>query len=353
VQRDPIADLLNLHHVLEVEHDDGDKGNFLFGWQCQNPFADDLLAATRERSLDLNHTQYSYLEEDFALVEKIRRAHQKLDGVTPKDVFCGAGATALLVTFAAYLRTKQIREVYFLSPIYFSAHFAFRLFGIRVRQISRRHAFEADFKMNLPKKEAVLILTDPIWYAGLPIPKIVIDQIARWQEEIGGIVFIDGSFQYMPWDKAVIERTAHLNPARTIRLVSPSKSLCVAGYRFAYLFMPFSWRQDFSHIYTNIYASASADTIAFGHEAVGAMLTRDITGRLTDLIVSRHSELRSAGKIESTIQASCGYFVFEKLKFDLPPNYVRMGGEYFDQVRYPGYTRINLLSPAFSLFQQF
>jgi histidinol-phosphate/aromatic aminotransferase/cobyric acid decarboxylase-like protein len=353
VRRDPIADLLNLHHVLEVEHDDGDKGNFLFGWQCENPFANDLLAATRERSLALNHTQYSYLEEDFALANKIRQAHHELDGVAPKDVFCGAGATALLVAFAAYLRNKNIREVYFLSPIYFSAHFAFRLFGIRVRRISKHHAFEVDFKMNLPRKEAVLIITDPIWYAGLPIPETVIDQVAHWQKEIGGIVFIDGSFQYMPWNGSVKERTAHLDPSRTIRLVSPSKSLCVAGYRFAYIFIPFSWRRDFSHIYTNIYASASVDTIAFGHEAIGAMLARNITNKLIDLVVSRHRDLRSSHKIESTIEASCGYFVFEKLKFNLPSNYVRMGGEYFDQTRYPGYTRINLLSPAFPLLQQF
>lgn len=339
---------------MEVDHDDGDKGNFLFGWQCQNPFAQDLLAATRERSTGLNHTQYSYLEEDPILADKIRRAHHLLDGVAPDDVFCGAGATALLVTFAAYLRTKKIAEVYFLSPIYFSAHFAFRLFGIRPRLISGRHAFEPDFRMNLPQKEeAVLVLTDPIWYAGLPLPEIVIDQIAQWQRDTGGIVFVDGSFQYMPWDKVIRERTAHLDRARTVRLVSPSKSLCVAGYRFAYIFTPFSWRQDFSHIYTNIYASASVDTIAFGYEAVDAILRRDITNRLTDRIVSRHRDLRSVGKIESVIQASCGYFVFEKLKFNLPSNYVRMGGEYFDQPRYPGYTRINLLSPAFSLFQQF
>ncbi len=47
---DPIGALLNLHHVLEVEHNDGDKGNFLFGWQCENSFANDLIARTAERS---------------------------------------------------------------------------------------------------------------------------------------------------------------------------------------------------------------------------------------------------------------------------------------------------------------
>jgi hypothetical protein len=72
---DPIGALLNLHHVLEVEHNDGDKGNFLFGWQCDNSFADDPIARTAERSSYLNRVQYSYLEEDAELVEKIRGLH--------------------------------------------------------------------------------------------------------------------------------------------------------------------------------------------------------------------------------------------------------------------------------------
>jgi len=350
--RDPIAQLLNLHHVLEVEHDDGDKGNFLFGWQCENPFAGDLLAATRDRSRALNHIQYTYLEEDSALITEIRSAHRHLDGIEPCDVFCGAGATALLVTFAAYLRMKRIQEIYFVPPIYFSAHFALRLFGIHARPVSGRHAFEDSFTMNLPSKESVLLLTDPIWYTGVPIPGRVLGEIRQWQEKTGSIAFVDGSFQYMPWNNIVSEKSAQLDPSRTVRLVSPSKSLCVAGYRFAYVLIPLPWRTDFSHTYTNIYASACVDTIAFAHEAVAAMVGRQLTNRLVTLATSRHRDLRSKGKIHSVLQATCGYFVFEELKFDLPAGYVRMGGEYFDQPRYPGYTRINLLSPSFHLLQE-
>jgi len=61
---DPIGALLNLHHVLEVEHNDGDKGNFLFGWQvrellCRRPYR------AHRRAIELlNRVQYSYLEED-------------------------------------------------------------------------------------------------------------------------------------------------------------------------------------------------------------------------------------------------------------------------------------------------
>ena len=348
---DPIGELLNLHHVLEVEHDDGDKGNFLFGWQCENPFAENLIALTADRSGKLNRVQYSYLEEDAELVEKIIKLHQALDGVTPIDAFCGAGATALLVTFAAYLRGESIEEVYFIPPIYFSLHFAMRLFGIRARQVSGRHAFETSLTMNLPEKRTLLFLTDPVWYAGLPVPRHVLDEIAEWQARTGSTVLVDGSFQYMPWNKIAFEATAQLDPSKTIRLISPSKSLCIAGYRFAYLLVPNGLRKKISHTYTNIYASASADTIAFGHEAIRAMETRYPTNKLIDVIRRRHHTLRTEGKTESELAATCGYFVFEKLNYDLPAHYVRMGGEFFDQANYPGYTRINLLSPSFYLLE--
>ena len=232
-----------------------------------------------------------------------------------------------------------------------SLHFAMRLFGIRSRQVSARHAFEEDFKMNLPDKRTFLFLTDPVWYAGVPVPKHVLDHIGIWQERTGSTVLVDGSFQYMPWNKTAFEATAHLDPSKTIRLISPSKSLCVAGYRFAYLLGPSDLRSKISHTYTNIYASASADTVAFGHEAIRAMEKREITNKLTDVIRFRHQRLRNQGKIESGLSPTCGYFVFEKLKYHLPSGYVRMGGEFFDQPRYPGYARINLLSPSFYLLE--
>ncbi|CAN5257657.1 hypothetical protein BH11PSE4_BH11PSE4_38870 [soil metagenome] len=346
-----IAELLNLHHILEVEHDDGNKGNFLFGWQCANPFAGDLLDATNKRQREFDRIPYTYLEEDVGLIDKIKSAHIALDGTSPLSVFCGAGATALLVTFAAYLKQNKVDEIYFIPPIYFSMHFAFRLLGIHARPVSGRHAFEETFSLNLPNKRAVLVLTDPIWYVGLPVPKAVIQEIAHWQKETGSIIMVDGSFQYMPWNLNVGERSALLDPTLTARLISPSKSLAVAGYRFAYILMPPSWRQSFSHVYTNVYASSSVDTIAFGYEAVAAMESRQLTDRLAVLASQRHQRLRNDGKLQSIIQATCGYFVFEKLNLDLPAGYAKMGGEYFDQLRYPGYTRINLLSPSFHLLE--
>jgi hypothetical protein len=81
------------------------------------------------------------------------------------------------------------------------------------------------------------------------------------------------------------------------------------------------------------------------------METRELTNKLIDVIRDRHQRLRNSGKTESVLSATCGYFVFEKLNQELPDHYVRMGGEFFDQARYPGYARINLLSPSFHLLE--
>ena len=44
-----------------------------------------------------------------------------------------------------------------------------------------------------------------------------------------------------------------------------------------------------------------------------------------------------------------GYFVFEKINVALPENYKLVDGRYFDQHNYPGFVKVNLLSPSIDL----
>ena len=55
-------EILQLHEDLEVKCGDGNGGDFLFGWQSINPFADDLLAAVKHRTEEIDYTKYSYME---------------------------------------------------------------------------------------------------------------------------------------------------------------------------------------------------------------------------------------------------------------------------------------------------
>jgi histidinol-phosphate/aromatic aminotransferase/cobyric acid decarboxylase-like protein len=348
---DVIADLLARRRALEEEQGDGETGTFLFGWQCDNPFAASFLDKVRQRSEPLDRIRYTYLEDDQALSGAILAMHSGFDEQPAEAVFSGAGAMSLIFTFAAHIQSLGVREVYYLSPIYFSFHFALRLLGIRARQISTRHAFENRFRMNLPNERCVLLMSDPIWYAAQPVPDDVIEQLCEWQSRTGSTVFVDGSFQYMSWEPKVSEPTARFDPSLTFRLVSPTKSLAIAGYRFAYCLLPDSRRPDFAHIYTNIYGSSNSENLAFAPLAIEAMTDRTMTTNLTDLMRGRHRALREAGRIRSRLSPRRGFFSFEEILVELPAGYVTMGGEYFQQSRFPGYARINLLSPSLDLLR--
>jgi hypothetical protein len=59
----------------------------------------------------------------------------------------------------------------------------------------------------------------------------MLDEIAKWQARTGSTVLVDGSFQYMPWNKAVSEASVRLDPSTTIRLESHRRLQEPAGCR--------------------------------------------------------------------------------------------------------------------------
>lgn len=343
-------ELNSYYENLAFELEDGDKGNFLSGWQCVSPFTNELFDAVKERAKGINYGRYTYFDDELDLSNKILSLHKDFDGIAPQYVFCGAGSTSLLYGIAAYLNMKKVRKVYFIPPMYFTMHIAFDSFGIQTIPVSNKHPFEKDFTLNLPNENnSCLIVIDPIWYAGSPISESIINQIHLWQKKTKSFVFVDGSLQYMSWDKSIYEPTSLLEPSLTFRLICPSKQLSSHGYRFSYLLMPISEKQSFAWTYTNILGSANADSVAFGHEAVKAMKERTITNNLMTLVSERHTTLRSKRIIESEFLPSSGYFIFEKINIELPKGYIKVDGKFFDQDNFPNYTKINLLSPSINL----
>jgi len=345
-------EILQLHEDLEVKFGDGAGGDFLFGWQSINPFAEELLTAVKHRAETIDYTKYSYMESDGSLAQEIIDLHSTLDGVRPIAAFCAAsGGASILFAFSYWLARNEIKEIYYIPPIYFTLLNGLRQFGIRARALTGYHSFEKEFQMSLPSKKTVLILADPVWYAGIPVPLEIINEVAAWQNKTGSLVFIDGSFQYMRWDQRVSEPTAALDPRSTIRLVSPTKSLVVHGYRFAYTLLPDTIKPIFSNCYTNIAGSSAADNVAFAYEAVRSMRDRTLTQQLIERAASRHAKLRSTGTIESPLRPEAGYFVFEKINVPLPDDSLRMDGRYFGQPRFPQHARMNLLSTKYHLLE--
>jgi aspartate/methionine/tyrosine aminotransferase len=346
-------EILKLHEELEIQFGDGNDGDFLFGWQSINPFAGSLLMAVQRRAESIDYTKYSYMESDAALAEGVIDLHNAIDGVKPEDVFCaGSGGTCLLFAFSYWLARNDIREVYYLPPVYFTLLNGLRQFGIHARALTGYHSFEKEFQLRLPTKRTVLMFADPVWYAGIPVPEDVVQQVAKWQELTGSLVFVDGSFQYMRWDHQLYEPTAMLDPLNTIRLVSPTKSLVIHGYRFAYSIVPRSVKAQLANCYSNISGPSTAINTAFAYEAIQAMRERKLTEQLITRAASRHANLRTMQRIESPLTPKAGYFVFEKINVPLPGNALRMDGRYFGQPRFPHHARMNLLSTKFYLLEE-
>jgi aspartate/methionine/tyrosine aminotransferase len=338
-----LSGVLRRHAELERLHGDGDGGDFISGWQVENPWARSLKNKVAAEMRRLPAERYVYLDQDEGLASGLRQFHRAADGVEPEALFVGAGASSLLVTAAAYLSRMGVSEVFYLPPLYFSMHAALKIFGIRARPIRARHAFEKARPPRWPTSKAVLLLCDPLWYAGVPVAQETMSELATWQEATGSLILVDGSFQYMRWDGALDEPSARL-AGPTIRILCPTKALGLHGFRCAYALMPAALHGAFGELYGYLYASASLGDLALARVAIGELDRRTVMRGLMKIAAARHRSLRDAGVISAEWDPEAGYFTFEKVNAPGPLPLL-MDGTYFEQRRFPGYYRINLLSP--------
>jgi hypothetical protein len=134
-------DILRLHEELEIRYGDFGGGDFLFGWQSINPFAESFLKAVKERGISADYTKYCYMESDNALSDAVVTFHEKLDFQRPEAAFCASsGGTSILFTFANWLSRNEIKEVYYIPPIYFTLLNGLRRLDIRARPTSERNS---------------------------------------------------------------------------------------------------------------------------------------------------------------------------------------------------------------------
>jgi len=348
--KNEISCLNSKFESIAFDFGDGDDGDFLSGWQCENPFVEEFILRVKKNSDNFDPTKYSYYDTHDDLIKNIHSHHKNIDINPPESVICGCGSTSLLTAVAAYLAGAGITRVYYIPPIYLTLHTALHRFNIETIAVSNKHPYEDDFTLNLPKvKNAFLLLTDPIWIAGVPMHKEHIDEICKWQNEYDTTIFVDGSLQYMPWDDNRYELTSLFNPAQTIRLVCPSKQLCVHGYRFSYMLVPSSISRKLNWTYTSLFGPAPIDSISFGQKAIQAVIEGDIPKQLSYFIKSRFELLISEQAIEPLITPQCGYFIFAKVLKSLPENYLLLDGSFFGKEDMSDYNKLNLLSPSIKL----
>jgi aspartate/methionine/tyrosine aminotransferase len=330
----------------------GNRSSFLSDWNCDNPLLDQLLGPelgpkfATLTSEGFSHDSYVYFDADSSLLESICRFHEESEtlSLSHSNVVAGPGSSSFLAAFAIWLLHTGYTEVYYIPPLYHTFYFLLGSLGIKLTPVSTLHAYEAHFSMNLPSRQTVLLMCDPVWYAGKCMPVTHVLAIADWQRATRSLVFVDGSFQYMKWNHERNETTAILDPELTFRLVCPAKALAVPFFRFAYLLHPSVTHANLVFLYESIVGGANIFDLAFAHRAL-RILTGDgyIEHVMPEFFKRIFYTLMEQDLIRTRIIPDCGYFAFAE-PVASPGNLVIMDQSYFELSGYSDYCRINLMA---------
>lgn len=339
--------LVRKHRQLDIELE-RNRTHFLSDWNCDNPLLDqvlgpDLKSGTRN---GFSPDSYIWFDAEESLLDSIRRFHHQVEALSLSrgNIVAGPGSSSFLAAFAIWLRRAGYSEVYYVPPLYHTLYFLLGSLDITLTPVATLHAYEPASSVNLPSHNSILLLCDPVWYAGKCVPVSHISAIAQWQRATKSLVFVDGSFQYMKWGEERNEATAVLDPELTFRLVCPAKSLAVPFFRFAYLLHPSTTHDDLVFLYESVVGGATASDLAFAQRALQVLSGEGNLERLLPEYFSRvYNTLVTRGLIRTTIVPECGYFAFA-VPLSRPNDLTVMDQSYFELSGYPDYCRINLMA---------
>ncbi|MGW3074316.1 aminotransferase class I/II-fold pyridoxal phosphate-dependent enzyme [Kitasatospora sp. NPDC001132] len=341
--------MLDLHEAVERERQHPGGRLFVSDYNGGHPFVADYLGPLAHTPPYLlgDVTRYSAIDEDRALRAKIARLHSAYDEVEygPEQVIPAGGSSSLLGTFCTWLQLSGVRRVHYLPPVYYKFAYFFRKFGIEPVRVSELHARQEGFAPELPDERTVLLLTDPLWYAGQPVPAGVIGRIGEWQRATGSLVFVDGTFQYLRWDGGRREESAALPADLTVRLVSPTKYLSIHGYRCAHLLVPERLREPLADLHVNLHGDVTVADRLFAHRAADLMLDGEGNRRLVEHIRANHRRLLRSGALRDRAPVDTGYFLFARVAAPAA-RLLALDERHFELTGHEGFVRINLLNEA-------
>ncbi len=320
---------------------------FVSDWNGAHSYVEAFLGDLAARPLselgDL--AMYSFPQEDPDLHRAIGAFHRRTDGVrlAPRVLLVGGGATSMLAVLVQLLRDRGTRTVHYFAPLHYTINALFSREDIQLVRVAERMAFEHDFDLELPeRRNQVLILSDPIWHVGRPVPTEVLHTIRDWQQRTGSVVIVDGTFQYLGWSYDA-EASCELDPDLTLRLICPTKTLLMNGFRFSYLILPRSLYELCASARDLYVGTTSLSDQLFARTAMQVMRGPAHCAMLRE-VEKVFDDYAQCSRIEELITPTCGYFAFVKPAFD-PVELAAMGPEHFDIRGYEGWIRINLMSP--------
>jgi aspartate/methionine/tyrosine aminotransferase len=341
---DDLKSLADKHRELDFLIEGGrNLKPFISDWNCDHPFFKEILKSTKVKPRELS--KYNYIRGEDDLTALISQFHQN-NGETKyslEEILTSHGSTTIISAFFIWLKSEGIKEIYYIPPVYFTFHFFANIYDIKLRPITKSHLFENNAQLNLPNKKSILIITDPIWYCGYAVPETYINLISQWQKKTKSTIFVDGSFQYLKWKGVKFELSSIFEKEKTFRLVCPTKAIAVHGLRFSYLLLPRKLYNTFDFILDNLMGSSNPYDIEFSKKCMRLMNTKKANNDLINYTSNIFRMLQDKRMISTEILPNCGYFVFAKLNKKVN-SFEAMDGNYFEQQKYKGYVRINILS---------
>lgn len=335
-----------LGEVLRMQPD----RTFVSDWNGHHPFVRAFLGEFADVPISGlgGLGSYSHMDEDPDLAAAIADLHVRRyrePSVTARRCVPGAGATSFLTTLLMYQFLDGVSELAYLPPVYYNAGWWIRKLGFAVRRVASDVDFAEDVCLTLPSGRCLLWLTDPVWFAGVPVRHETVNAIAAWQHRTGSTVIVDGTFQYMGWDGASPEATEWLDPDLTFRLVCPTKTLALHGFRFAYAIVPEQHASAFAELHGRLHGAAGLTDRRFAHRAVAVLGTDDGALPLMSFARTRYLRLRATGAVPDAIEPFSGYFAFGH-PVVAADRIAGMDIACFGGTGHPGFVRINLLNSA-------
>lgn len=343
------GELLHVHHQLDRACRDRGSRVFVSDWYCQHPFADEILALMPGNVISPAEVLPYYFQNDAHNVHReIQSFHRKKGEWIPSvdQIFVTAGLSPLVTAQILMLKRLGIQRVYYVRPLYYTYYFLAETLGIELVPVNEEPALGSDAILSLPSENCQwLIICDPVWYLGRNVSPAVVEQIMRWQSESGGMVMVDGAFQYQRWSgNWRPEITSTLLPDQTLRNLCPTKSAAMHGIRFSYAIVPVGLREELRYCYANTSGSGS---VLDRNAALAVMRWLNTAGSnagLLEFIHGRYRALTQHHMIDDPIGASASYFAFVSLP--VPREHlIVMDQQFFDATCYPGLVRFNLLLP--------
>jgi aspartate/methionine/tyrosine aminotransferase len=299
-----------------------------------------------KKELEQRWRSYYLMEKDPSLTDRILRFHEQVgERLGDQQVIPGTGSAAMLSTVLTWAADAERPDrILICSPPYVKVVHLLHQLRVSAEFVYDPRSIEP-LEWNLPEQKSVLVLTDPVWFAGCRLPMGAIEEIREWQQRTGSLVFVDGTFQYMQWHEPLHERSALLDPERTIRLVCPTKSLAAHGFRFAYLLAPARHARELRDLYRLMHGAASVADGVFANAAMKALLSPLGNRGMVADAKARAQQLGRSDRCEQAIPSDSGYFrLVHPIEGFCGPSTIGMDQACFGLRGYPGFIRVNVLN---------